>query len=160
MEIYDDRIEITNPGRLLPGQTLKNFSDTRKHRNPITYRLLNDSQWGEGLNLGIKAMYRIMRKNKLPDPLFEEIGTMFRITLFGPLSRRKAQPFGTISERQKKAIEYLKENAELTAPKYAKIAGISHPTAIKDLKELVALGTLTQTSGGSSSKYLLVNVKI
>ena len=159
IEIYDDRIAITNPGSLLPGQTLKNFSETCMHRNPITYRLLNDSQWGEGLNLGVKAMYRVMRQNKLPDPFFEVLGTVFRITLFGPLSSRKARPYGTANNRQKKAVEYLKKHESITAPQYAKIAGISHPTAITDLNELVAFGTLTQVGKGRSSRYLLEKIK-
>lgn len=160
IEIYDDRIEITNPGSLLVGQTLKNFSETRMHRNPITYRLLNDSQWGEGLNLGVKAMYRVMRQNKLPDPLFEVLGTAFRVTLFGPLSSRKARPYGTINERQKKAVEYLKKHESITAPQYAKVAGVSHPTAITDLNELAAFGALIQMGKGRSSRYLLEKYKI
>jgi ATP-dependent DNA helicase RecG len=145
---------------LLPGQTLKNFSETRKHRNPIIYRLLNDSQWGEGLNLGIKAMYRIMRKNRLPDPQFEELGEMFRVTLFGPLSKRRARPYGVITERQQKAVEYTKTNGSITAPYYAKLVGISHPTAITDLNELAAFDILKKIGSGRSSKYLLENIKI
>lgn len=155
IEIFDDRIEITNPGSLLPGQTLKNFAETRKHRNPITYRLLNDSQWGEGLNLGIKSMYRIMRQNKLPDPDFEDLGGMFKVTLFGPLSDRKPRPYGVITERQKKAIDYLQKHGSITAPAYAKMAGISHPTAITDLNDLVAHGALNRMGRFRSSKYVL-----
>lgn len=154
-EIYDDRIEITNPGSLLPGLTLDNFREVRKARNPIVYRLLNESQWGEGLNLGIKAMYRIMRQNKLPDPEFEDLGSMFKVTLFGQLSERKVRPYGIINERQIKAIEYFKKNQSLSAPEYAKICGISHPTAIRDLNELVAQGILIRMGKQRSSKYVL-----
>ena len=159
IEVFDDRIEITNPGGLLPGQTLKNFSETRKHRNPITYRLLNDSQWGEGLNLGVKAMYRVMRQNKLPDPFFEELGGMFRVTLFGPLSKRRPRPYGAITERQQKAVEYAKAHGSITAPHYAKLAEISHPTAITDLNELAAFGVLKKIGSGRSSRYLLEQIK-
>ena len=154
LELFDDRIEITNPGSLLPGQTLKNFAETRKHRNPITYRLLNDSQWGEGLNLGIKAMYHILRKNKLPDPLFEELGGMFKVVLFGPLSKRKPGVRDRISERQEKALQYLKTHKSITAPNYAKLAGVSHPTGITDLNALVAQGILLRVGSYRSAKYL------
>ncbi|MBI5635515.1 putative DNA binding domain-containing protein [Candidatus Micrarchaeota archaeon] len=159
IEIFDDRIELANPGSLLPGQTIKNFAETRKHRNPILYRLLNDSQWGEGLNLGIKAMYRVMRKNKLPDPLFEDLGGVFKVTLSGPLSRRKPRKYGDIMERQKKAIDYLKTHKAMTAPQYAKLAGISHPTAITDLNELSAQGVLSKAGRYRSSRYMLENIK-
>ncbi len=155
IELYDDRIEITNPGSLLPGLTLKNFIEIRKARNPVVYRLLNDSQWGEGLNLGIKSMYRLMRQNKLPDPEFEELGGVFRVTLHGPLSDRKIRPYGLISERQQKAVEYLKKNPHISAPKFAKLCSISHPTAIRDLNELVAQGLIIKVGRQRSSKYLM-----
>lgn len=155
IEIFDDRIEITNPGSLMPGLTLKNFSTIKKHRNAITYSLLNNSKWGEGLNLGIRTMYRVMRQNKLPDPEFEDLGIMFRVILFGPLSDRKPRPYGVITERQKIAIEYLEKHETITAPVYSKMAGISHPTAIKDLNDLVAQGALAKTGRYRSSKYML-----
>jgi ATP-dependent DNA helicase RecG len=155
IEIYDDRMVIENPGSLLPGQSIKNFIEIRKHRNPIVYRLLNDSKWGEGLNLGIRAMFRIMRENKLPEPLFEDLKSIFRITLFGPLSMRKMRTFDAASERQEIVIEYLKTNKTITAPKYAKIAGISHPTAITDLNLLVKKGMLRKTGLGRSTRYEL-----
>jgi predicted HTH transcriptional regulator len=96
-----------------------------------------------------------MRKNKLPDPKFEDLGGLFKVTLYGPLSERKVRPYGLIKERQKKAIEYLKKKKSITAPEYAKIAGISHPTAITDLKELVVQGVLRKVGRRRSSKYVL-----
>lgn len=156
VEIYDDRIEITNPGGLVQGLSLKNFRDMRKARNPTIYRLLNDSRWGEGLNLGIKAIYRIMRQSQLPDPLFEDLGAAFKVTLYNSLSDKKVRPYGLISNRQEKAIEYLKEHGEsITAPKYSTLFGVSHPTAIKDLKELVVQGILKHEGSQRSSRYLL-----
>ncbi len=159
VEIFDDRIEVTNPGSLLPGLTLSNFSKVKKHRNPIIYSLLNDSKWGEGLNFGIRAIYRIVRENNLAEPEFENLGGMFKTTLFGPLSSRKHQPYGAIMERQKKAIGYLQAHESITAPKYAKLAGISHPTAITDLNDLAEQGALRKTGRYRSAKYLLETSK-
>jgi len=155
IEIYDDRIEIMNPGGLLPGLTLNNFAEVRKARNPVVYRLLNDSEWGESLNLGIKAIYRGMRQNNLPDPEFEDLGGMFKVTLYGLLSEKKPRPFGKLNPRQEKAVAHLQKNSSITAPQLVKLAGISHPTAIRDLNDLVAQGVLTKTGRYRSSKYVL-----
>ncbi|MDP2717308.1 MAG: ATP-binding protein, partial [Candidatus Micrarchaeota archaeon] len=155
IEIHDDRIQISNPGGLLPGLTLKNFSEIRKARNPVIYRLLNDSHWGESLNLGIKTMYRIMRQNGLPDPEFQDLGGMFRVTLYGPLSGKKTRPFGQLNARQEKAIQHLQKQASITAPQLARLAGISHPTAIRDLNDLVAQGVLAKTGRYRSCRYIL-----
>lgn len=155
IEIYDDRIEVANPGSLLPGLTLKNFTEVRKARNPVVHRLLNDSDWGESLNLGIKAMYRTMRQTNLADPEFEDLGGIFKVTLYGALSGKKVRPYGQLNERQEKAVEYLQKHPEITAPQLAKISKTSHPTAIRDLNDLVAQGVLEKTGRYRSSKYVL-----
>ncbi len=154
IEIFDDRIQLTNPGNLLPGQTLKNFADIRRHRNPILHRLINDVGWGEGLNLGVRAMIRIMRQSSLPDPVFDDLGGFFRVTLYGPLSKKVVKPYGEITERQRKALAYLEKHESITAPLFAKLAGISHPTAIIDLNELIAQGYLKRIGSQRSSRYI------
>jgi ATP-dependent DNA helicase RecG len=162
IEIFDDRIQITNPGTLLPGQTLKNFAELRRHRNPILHRLINDAGWGEGLNLGVKDMIRIMRQNDLADPVFDDLGGFFRVTLYSSLSNRAVKPYGVITERQKKALAYLEKHESITAPVFAKLVGISHPTAIRDLNEMVAQGLLKKIGQYRSSKYIKErkNIKI
>lgn len=154
VEIFDDRIQITSPGTLLPGQTLANFADIRRHRNPILHRILNDAGWGEGLNLGVRAIYRIMRQNNLPDPVFDDLGGFFRVVLYGPLSDRVSKPYGQISQMQQKALAYLEKHETLTAPVYAKLIGISHPTAIRYLNDLVAQGLLKKLGSYRSSRYI------
>ena len=62
-------------------------------------------------------------------------------------------------ERQKKAVEYLKTHKSITAPQYAKLAGISHPTAITDLNELAAQEVLSRAGRYRSSRYSLEKVK-
>ncbi len=153
VEIFDDRITLTNPGTLLSGQTLKNFADLRRHRNPILHRILNDAGWGDGLNLGVRAIIGIMRDNGMPDPVFDDLGGFFRIVLYGPLSDRVAKPYGNISNMQQKALAYLEKHEFLTAPHYAQIIGVSHPTAIKYLNDLVLQMILKKIGSGRSSKY-------
>lgn len=154
IEIFDDRIQITSPGTLLPGQTLKNFADIRRHRNPVLHRILNDAGWGEGLNLGVRAIYRIMRQNNLPDPVFDDLGGFFRVVLYGSLSDRVSKPYGQISEMQQKALAYLEKHETLTAPAYAKLIGFSHPTAIRYLNDLAAQGILKRMGSYRSSRYV------
>lgn len=154
VEIFDDRIQITSPGTLLPGQTIKNFADIRRHRNPVLHRILNDAGWGEGLNLGVRAIYRIMRQNGLPDPVFDDLGGFFRVVLYGSLSDRVSKPYGQISEMQQKALAYLEKHETLTAPAYAKLIGYSHPTAIRYLNDLVAQGILKRLGSYRSSRYV------
>lgn len=159
VEIFDDRLQITNPGTLLPGQTINNFAELRRHRNPILHRILNDEGWGDGLNLGVRAIVSIMREEHMPDPKFEDLGGFFRITLYGPLSDKIVRSEGQITEAQRKAIKYLENHTSITAPYYADIAGVSHPTGIKYLNDLVRQGILKRVGNRRSSKYILDKVK-
>ncbi len=154
VEILDDRIQITNPGTLLPGQNLRNFADIRRHRNPILHRILNDAGCGEGMNLGVRAMIRILREQDLPDPVFEDFGGFFRVILYGPLSDRAVKKYGQLNEKQEKALTYLGKHDSITAPQFASMVGVSHPTAIQYLNDLVAQGHLKKTGNYRSSRYV------
>ncbi len=155
VEIFNDRIQFTNPGALLPGQTLKNFADIRRHRNPVLHRILNDIGWGDGLNLGVRAIIRTMRENNLPDPAFDDLGGFFKAVLFGTLSDRVIKSQGQITQFQQKAISYLEKHKFIIAPYYAKMIGVSHPTGIRYLNDLVSQGILKKLGSGRSSRYVI-----
>ncbi|MBU2599105.1 AAA family ATPase, partial [bacterium] len=53
-------------------------------RNPLIAKILFEmdyfDEWGQGIN----KMRHLMKDAKLPEPVFEEIGDEFKVTLFGP----------------------------------------------------------------------------
>ena len=155
IELYPDRIRITNPGGLLPGQSMRNFERTPQHRNPLLYRLLRDFGFGEGLGLGIRMIRTEFRLAKLPDPEFFEIGNVFQVILYGSESSKKRHSPSFLSERQKQAIAYLGKNKILKSDVYAKITGISHVTAVNDLNELVKQGRLKKVGKFRGAHYEL-----
>lgn len=156
IEIFDDRIQITNPGSLLPGQTLKNFAETRRHRNPIIHRLINDFGWGEGLYFGVKSMYKFQRQNNLPDPEFQDLGGFFRVILYTMRSDKKRKPVDYVNERQSKALAYLEKHELIRTKDYAKIVGVSAVTAVKDLNELVIQSKLRKIGKFRGVYYIKV----
>ena len=105
--IFNDRVEIENPGLLLPGLTVEDLRrGVSKLRNRVIGRVFQElgliEQWGSG----IQRMSAACRDAGLPPPEFEEIGTRFRVTLFmtqGPLPR-----LGTVDQ----AILDLLEQAD------------------------------------------------
>jgi predicted HTH transcriptional regulator len=137
MEQNQDRIQVTNPGGLLQGQTIKNFDKTPQHRNPICYQFLHDLGYGEGLGLGIRLIRKTMREYGLPDPEFYPIGNAFRIVLYNNKSSKKVQAVEYENPRQKQALEYLKEKHSIKSEQYSRLFGVSVPTAINDLNELI-----------------------
>ena len=89
--IFDDRVEIENPGLLPPGLTVEDLRrGVSKLRNRVVGRVFQElgliEQWGSG----IQRMSAACRDAGLPVPALEEIGTRFRVTLH--TTRGQARP--------------------------------------------------------------------
>jgi len=66
--VYDDRVEVVNPGELLPGLTVKKLDGESKRRNPIIADLFNRMGKVERIGSVIKKMRSLMREAGLKDP--------------------------------------------------------------------------------------------
>lgn len=80
--LFDDRLEIDNPGLLLFGLTIEEIQKgVSKLRNRVIGRTFQKlglvEQWGSG----IQRMTAACHERGLDAPRFEEIGTHFRVTL-------------------------------------------------------------------------------
>ncbi len=79
---FDDRIEIENPGILLPGMTLADMrqgvSRIRNHVIARVFRELNlIEQWGSG----VRRIFREAHEQGLPEPEIMEVGMRVRIVV-------------------------------------------------------------------------------
>ena len=59
---YDDRLEISSPGKLPNIVDLNNMKYTRYSRNPIIARILFELGWVKELNEGVKRIYEEMER--------------------------------------------------------------------------------------------------
>ena len=136
--MFDDRIEITNPGSLVFGLTLKlALSGTSRLRNHVIGRVFKElgiiERWGSGLMRIIGSC----QNAGLPMPHFEDLHTQFRVTIYS----KREQPL-ELSPWQKLLIEYLQEHETITTANAAKILRISPSTARIRLGELSQMGIL------------------
>ncbi|MCR5456125.1 MAG: putative DNA binding domain-containing protein [Bacteroidales bacterium] len=76
--VYDDRVEISNPGGLLP-QVAENFGHKSLSRNPFIFKLFTRMQLVEKVGSGIPRMIRLMKDSGHKEPVFEKDG-IFSIT--------------------------------------------------------------------------------
>jgi ATP-dependent DNA helicase RecG len=138
--IFDDRLEIINPGNLPFGLTLKDaIQGFSQLRNRVIGRVFRElkliEQWGSGL----RRMIEHCKKLGLKPPLFEEIGYFFRITLFnGPIKKV------VIKGWQKKLVDYLTKHQKVTTKEAAKLFKISDRTARTRLKQMVLDGIIVE----------------
>ena len=97
--LFDDRLEVENPGLLPFGLTVADLPmGVSKLRNRVIGRVLHELGLSEQWGSGIQRMVSACRDAGLATPVFEEIGVRFRVTLFttGACPRRK-KSFGLMT---------------------------------------------------------------
>ena len=156
IRIFDDRIEIWNPGNLLNGLTVQKLKG--KHESVLRSPLLAKNfflikyieQWGTGTN----RMIEWCLNYGLPEPTFEEIGGSFVVTI--KKYKITEGVLLSLNERQKKAVEYLLKNKKITNKEYRELnPNISDRTALNDFNDLVERGIITAIGARKYRYYIL-----
>lgn len=82
--VFEDRVELVNPGELLNQLTLEGIQvgGISQRRNPVLAGLLASLRRRESLDIGVPEMLRLMRKRKLPAPVFTVESGHFRVVLW------------------------------------------------------------------------------
>lgn len=102
VEIYDDRVEISNPGGLLP-LVAKQFGRKSLSRNPYIFSLFMRMNLVEHVGSGIGRMHELMLNAGLPAPEYETEG-IFTIILY----RKKKEPaFQILSDIERQVVEIM-----------------------------------------------------
>ncbi len=138
--VYDDRIEISNPGGLPFGISMEHiFSGMSKLRNRVIGRVFHElrliEQWGTGISR-IKETCQIAG---LPEPRFEELGTSFRVTLYSSSTPRVTQRSWELQ-----LVEYLQIHNEISSKQAADLWNISERGARMKLKTLIEEKIITK----------------
>lgn len=170
--IYDDRVEIENPGILLPGMTIEDVRQgVSKIRNRVIARVFREinliEQWGSGF----RRMMQEAEEQHLPEPVIEEVGMKVRVTVFLvesisteiPVSSAKdteahdtkhvtEQVTEHVTEQVRRLILCLKENS-LGRQDVMQCLGLSHrPTFLYDYLKPAIQGDLVEMTQPDSPK--------
>jgi ATP-dependent DNA helicase RecG len=165
--MFDDRIEVYSPGPLPPGVSLEKMRRLEPQsvlRNPIVVGVFRDlgRRYVEQLGTGIRRMALAMEEHDLPRPLFEEVGSEFRVRLMGPgerfMEETVARPAWTkgLNERQVEAVLYVGEHGRITTAEYRNLVAISDVTAYRDLQSLCEKKLLMRRGKGRGTHYTLL----
>lgn len=145
--IYDDRIEIVSPGKLLYPLTVETLGIdiVPRHRNKNICKIFEKTKYMEHIGTGITRMRREMGEFNLPEPEFIN-DYYFKVILRGPngklilpknLSTHVNFNGLQLNERQISALEKMNvEKMEFTYKSYAKLFNISLTTSKRDLTDL------------------------
>jgi len=158
VSVFDDRITVQSPGPLPQGVTIENLEKECKRRNDNICQRLFEMAYIEAWGMGIDMMNREMLSAGLLQPVYEDTGASFIVTLTGPGEKWMAEeiemPEG-LNERQRKAIEYIKEHGEISARTYSEVFSVERTTAYSDLTDLVDRGVVYKKGKARATRYLL-----
>lgn len=140
VEIYDDRIEIWNPGRLLPGITIADLYK-KEHksviRNKQIAQLFYDMGYIEKYGSGTIKILELCKLHGIPSPEFKEafdgFSVIFRKDVYTEAYLRSLG----LNGRQIKAVLYVKEKGKITNKEYQELNHVSKPMATIELRNLV-----------------------
>src|SRR3990172_849586 len=160
VEIYDDRIEIWNPGRLLPGITIDDLYK-KEHKSVIRNRLIAQvfydigyiEKYGSGT---IKIIY-LCKQHGLPAPEFKEVFGGFSVVCSKDIYTEEYLRNIGLNERQIKAVMYVKERGSINLSSFkAIVADVSDKTLYRDLQELVSKRLLNELGRKKGRRYELL----
>jgi ATP-dependent DNA helicase RecG len=139
VEIFDDRIEISSPGRF-PG--LVDLDDPlqtmRFARNPRIARVCADLSLGQELGEGIRRMFEEMRQAGLTDPVYRQTSGSVELQLLAePVDRRLE---ASLPGHSRAIARTLRSVGRMSTGEVAEALGISRPVVQKELNALKEAG--------------------
>lgn len=149
IEMFDDRVEITNPGTLLP-IVAKNFGRKSLSRNPLIFGLFTRMHLVEHIGSGIPRMHKAMLDAGLSEPVYETDG-MFTVTLRRPVSYKNIE----LTNLQLKVIQTVKKNPSLTMEQIGENIGIGRTSVYKIVKSLKKIGMLEHKGRKSDGEWIV-----
>jgi predicted HTH transcriptional regulator len=109
-------------------------------------------QWGTGTI----RMMEACRTADFSEPEFAEMSGSFVVSFHKlRFTEEYLEKLG-LTERQRRAVEYVRAKEKIINREYVDLTGVSRPTATRDLTELVKKGILKQHGHGKGSYFEMV----
>lgn len=141
VDVFDDRIEVSSPGRF-PGLVRLDdpLNAVRFARNPRIARVLADLNFGQELGEGIRRMFEEMRAAGLADPLYRQTSGSVHVVLSGEPVNRALD--ATLPEETRLVVGALREAGRLSTGEVQEILGFGRPATLRRLDALRAAGVV------------------
>ncbi len=151
--IFDDRVEVRNPGGLLPGLNIKKLEGNHQTRNGLICKIFHETLDMEKFGTGIGKMKRFMKEHGLSEPQFSEEGDVFVVKFFGPgdkildlvpsipeYRQTDLKKLG-LNKRQIEALRLMvNEKKKFEIDNYCNKFKVTEKTARRDFKKMISVG--------------------
>jgi len=152
--MFDDRLEITSPGKLPNIVTVDNIRLTRYSRNPRIARVLTEFGWVRELNEGVKRIFSDMEEFYLEPPVYSEPEYSVKLVLKNNIamrtrrqSDRAAENLGKdvwkgLDDLEKQILAYMAGKKQVKTSELAKYTKKASRTISVRLNHLINLNII------------------
>jgi len=165
VEIFDDRLEITNPGGLPKGITSENFGTLSVTRNPVIASLLHRIDYIERMGTGISRIRNAMTAAGLDEPVFNSQG-FFKVVFkrninnvgkdvgkVGKEVGKENDIFGqSQTDIESKTLQTIVENIAVTIPELSQVLNVTERQVQRIIRKLRDK-KLLERKGGRKQGY-------
>lgn len=170
VEIFDDRIDISNPGGLPKDLKPEYFGKRSVARNPLIVSLLHQCNYIEKAGTGIQRMRDGMRDAGLREPIFSFSGFFTVTFLKGTVEEKEeTETYSTVHEpenvlaygRLERLYTLLKQIRDNNVLEVNSVAEQLHTTARtirRDMELLEQFGWITSTGVTNNTSYFITKL--
>lgn len=155
VSVFADRVEVWNPGLLLPPLTTEGLRHPHGSllRNPRLCEALFLDRYIEKYGTGTLMMIRECAAHALPEPDFAQRGGEFTIALWRDWLTEKLLAGLGLNERQRQAVNYVRTRQRIGNIEHQRLAHAIKKTASRDLEDLVRKGVFVKVGTTGRGTY-------
>ena len=163
--LFDDRLEVTSPGMLLNGVSIKKMKEgyskprNRAIASAFAYMKIIE-KWGSG----IPRILRECSEYGLPEPEFIDFDGDFRVNMYRQLPEKdwshtddtKHDTNDTISENDTKILNLIRENPSITQAELREKLQVSIVTVKRLMADLQKRGLIERQGSSRKGKWISI----
>lgn len=154
IEVFDNRVEISNPGGLVSAVPRNEFGKRSASRNPLIFGLFERMRLVEQIGSGIARMRDVMREEGLTPPEFN-IDGMFTVTFRRPFVFEKwvEKWVEKLTDNRVKILKEVHNNPKVTKKELEQAVSISASAIDNNIDALKNLGLLTREGSDKGGNW-------
>ncbi len=157
IEVFDDRVVISNPGGLVSAVPRNEFGKRSASRNPLIFGLFERMRLVEQIGSGITRIRDVMKDEGLTPPEFN-IDGMFTVTLRRPFDFEKwvVKWVEKLTDNRVKILREIHNNHKVTKKEIEQAVGISASAIDNNINILKDLGLLSREGSDKGGYWKII----
>lgn len=156
--LYDDRLEVTSPGGILPSLNVDLMCQGRSaHRNPSISHIFRAASISEGWGNGMRSIFESCSDYGLREPLVENSGIDVRVTIFRPNYSGDPAPRDSQNDLRIRIMEIMECNPGATMSDICMDTGLTQRTVERIISNLKRDGAIGRTGSSRNGQWVVFN---